>query len=267
MDPEKAKKIGLFKFSVIAPLVNGTFAEPTKEEFFRNICSNSFDTPTGKQNFSPAAVKTWYWDYRKHGLDALIPKTRDDAGISRSLSITATDYIKDAKAKYPNLSAKAVYSKLIEEGIITKTDTSVSSVARYIKDNNIKRQQLQPIERKAFEMEFANDCWQSDTTHGPYINVNGKKKKAYLIMFLDDASRLIPHGEFFFEDNGINLQKVFKKAISKRGVPKRLFVDNGKPYVNEQLKLICASLGVHLINTRPYSPESKRENRESIWHY
>jgi hypothetical protein len=53
------------------------------------------------------------------------------------------------------------------------------------------------------------------------------------------------------------MQVVFKKAISKYGVPKKLFVDNGGSYKNDQLQLICASLGTVLIHTKPYSPESK----------
>jgi len=41
---------------------------------------------------------------------------------------------------------------------------------------------------------------------------------------------MVLHGEFFFNDNAINMQVVFKKAISKYGVPKKLFVDNGGSY-------------------------------------
>lgn len=113
-------------------------------------------------------------------------------------------------------------------------------------------------------MEFANDCWQSDTSHGPVIKVNGQKRQAYLITMLDDASRIIAHGEFFFNDNAVNMQTVFKKAILKYGLPKRLFVDNGSSYKNDQLRLICASLGIMLIYTKAYSPESKGKIERSF---
>ena len=43
--------------------------------------------------------------------------------------------------------------------------------------------------------------------------VEGKHRQTYLIVFIDDASRLIVHGEFFFEDNALNMQKTFQKAI------------------------------------------------------
>jgi hypothetical protein len=50
---------------------------------------------------------------------------------------------------------------------------------------------------------------------------------------------------------------VFKNAVAKRGVPKKLFVDNGKIYHSHQMQLICASLGTILCYARPFSPESK----------
>ena len=54
----------------------------------------------------------------------------------------------------------------------------------------------------------------------------------------DDASRLLIHGEFFFEERSANLQTALKKAIFKRGIPKRIFADNGKIFNSLQLRLI-----------------------------
>ena len=45
--------------------------------------------------------------------------------------------------------------------------------------------------------------------------------------------------------------------MKKYGIPKRIFLDNGKTYKNEQLGIICANCGMELIYTRPYSPQSK----------
>jgi len=112
-------------------------------------------------------------------------------------------------------------------------------------------------DRRAFEMEFANDMWDADTSHGPYLTINGKKVKTYLIAIIDDASRLITNAKFYFEDNAINFQLTFKEALKKYGVPKRIFLDNGKTYKNEQIGIICANVGMALIYTKPYSPESK----------
>ncbi|MBC2580735.1 DDE-type integrase/transposase/recombinase [Clostridium sp. DJ247] len=164
----------------------------------------------------------------------------------------------------PYITGTLVYQKLVEEGYVKANKTSLATVLRYMRENNLKRNQLAPVDRRAYEMEFANDCWQSDTSHGPIIKINGQKKKTFLITFIDDASRLILHGEFFFYDNAVNMQIVFKKAISKYGIPKRIFVDNGGTYKNDQLRLICASLGITLIHTKAYNPESKSKIERSF---
>ena len=68
-------------------------------------------------------------------------------------------------------------------------------------------------------------------------------------MILDDKSRLIVGGKFFYQDNSINFQKVLHDAVATYGIPGRLYVDNGSPYKNEQLSLICGQLGTVLIHT------------------
>ena len=150
----------------------------------------------------------------------------------------------------------------MEEGIINASDVSISSLYRFL--NNNKLHEHNQVERKAFEMEFANDCWQGDTSHGPIITVDGKKVQTYLIQLIDDASRLMVGYKFFLRDNALNFQTVLKDAIKTYGIPKRIFVDNGTPYKNMQLKSICASMGIALIHAKPYSPESKAKIERSF---
>ena len=104
------------------------------------------------------------------------------------------------------------------------------------------------IEKKEEDMrrEYPNDVWQGDTTYGPYITMDGKKYRTYLIHFIDDNSRLVVGHGFYLNDNAINVQKTLKKAIKTYGLPKQIYLDNGKSYKNCQLSLICARLGIKL---------------------
>lgn len=43
----------------------------------------------------------------------------------------------------------------------------------------------------------------------------------------------------------------------RRGIPQRLYVDNGAAYRSHHLSLVCARLGVTLIHARPYQPAGK----------
>ena len=195
--------------------------------------------------------------YRRYGIDGLYPKGRSDKGKSRKLPDEAKDFIVNTKLSFPKRSAKAIYQELIAKGYIGYGNISLSTVQRFISKADISKIKLEPVDRRAFEFEFANDCWQSDISVGPYLTVDGKKHKTYIIAIIDDASRLIIHAEAFFFENLLALLSVFKKGIAKRGIPKKLFVDNGKVYKSNQMQFICASLGTILCYARPFSPESK----------
>ena len=256
-------EIALFKYAIIAPLVNDIYESKSKEEFYRTAASKQYKLPNEKMTtLTAGTIKRWYLEYKRDGFEALKPKSRNDAGYSRKIPNEYIEKIEEIKEKYPHITGKAIYKKLLEEGIINASDVSISSLYRFL--NNNKLHEHNQVERKAFEMEFANDCWQGDTSHGPIITIDGKKVQTYLIQLIDDASRLMVGYKFFLRDNALNFQTVLKDAIKTYGIPKRIFVDNGTPYKNMQLKSICASMGIALIHAKPYSPESKAKIERSF---
>jgi hypothetical protein len=103
--------------------------------------------------------------------------------------------------------------------------------------------------RLAFAMQYANQLWQADTMFGPYVKDSGDPKQTKLIAFIDDASRVVAHGEFFFEENTGSLIKALKQAFYKRGLPEQLYVDNGSIYICQEITLICARVGCILRHT------------------
>ncbi len=256
IDKEK-NEIALFRYGLIAPVVTNTYTEPSKMQYFRNVASNTYIVNGKETIYTPSTIKKWYQSYNKYGYNGLLPKTRSDSQTSRKLSKDTTDMIIKIKQTYPHISGTLVYNKLVEIGYINPNDVSLGTVLKFIRDNKTLFNETDNTDRRAFVMEHSNDCWQADTSHGPYLTINGKKILTYLIAIIDDASRLIVGAKFFFNDNAVNLQEVMKSAVKKYGVPKKLFVDNGKTYKNEQLSIICASLGLVLIHARPYSGASK----------
>ncbi len=104
--------------------------------------------------------------------------------------------------------------------------------------------QTQSKERLAFAKRFANDKWQVDTLVGPYASdEQGHPRQTRLIAFLDDASRVCCHGQFFFEETHATLKVALRAALFKRGVPRTLYTDNGSIYTGKDLTLICGRLG------------------------
>ena len=263
-DDEMKRQMALFRFSLIAPVVAGTFPQASKMDYYRQTCEKEHLLPNGKSvRLSPLTLKKWYWKYSDGGLEALLPKARTDIGHSRVLTEDVCRQIHAYREKFPYITGKKIYEKLIADGYMKESDASIDTVYRYMKAEEMTRNGMPPQECLAFEFEHANDCWQADTTVGPTIVHEGRHRQTYLIAFIDDASRLLVHGEFFFEDNARNMQTVFRKAVLKFGVPRRIFVDNGCSYRNNQLDWICAELGIVKIHAKPYHPKGKAKIERS----
>ena len=257
MDEKLRREIALFRFSLIAPILNNTYPNKTVKDYLEEICAKVYDSPLGlKKEYAPSTIKEWLRLYKTKGIDGLYPKNRSDKGESRKLKAEVKELVISLKKANPKRTAKSIYQEIIITTKVKPFELSLSTVQRYIKnldlstDSNIK-------DRRAFEFENANDCWQSDMSVGPYLTINGVKHKTYIVAFLDDASRLIVSCKAFKSDNLLSVLEVFKDAVATRGVPKKVFFDNGKVYRSGQMELICASLGCALCFAEPYSPQSK----------
>ena len=253
----KNQEKGIFKFSIIAPLINKTHGFDTINDYLDFVASKTYSFEGKDKKYSKSCIRSWYTTYKKYGIEGLEGKTRSDFRNSRKLTSETIQKIEELRSQYPKITGVAIYEKLVEEGYIQKVNVSLSTIHRYLKKNHLKAQEVCNVERRMFEMEHVNDCWQADTSYGPYILINNKKYRTYIIMFIDDKSRMIMGFDVFLEETAINMQKVFQNAIKTYGKPKRLFVDNGGPYDNKQLSYICASLGIELIHAKPYTPEAK----------
>lgn len=238
------------RLALIQPAYNETYPDVSKRAYFCRITEKPIKMPDGREiRYSPGTLACWESDYRRGGFDALIPKSRCDAGKSRRLDDDAITAIYRIREEFPKINAKEIRLKMISDGIINHKDVSLSTVQRYVKNHNLKGAACPGLkDRKAFEEEFACGMYQGDSLYGPYIVENGMRRRTYLIMLLDDKSRMIVGGRFFYNDNAYNFQKVLKDAISTYGIPQKAYVDNGSPYKNEQLSLICGSLGIVLIH-------------------
>lgn len=82
------------------------------------------------------------------------------------------------------------------------------------------------------------------TWYGPFITGSDHKPaQSRLIAFLDDASRVCCHGQFFLSETIDSLITAFRCAFYKRGIPQQLYVDNGSIYSCKDITLIDARLG------------------------
>lgn len=251
-------EMALFRYHLIAPLINGSYKDRSIAAFCQRIAEETYRLPDGTtKQYSYETFRWWYRKYLSDGFEGLYTSGRNDKGKMRSLSPEVQQVIVNKKTENFRKTATSIYNELIEEGYITKDETSLSSVLRFVGKLKGKLNISNGEDMHAFEMEHANDLWQIDTSHGPFIKIDGKSFKTYLIAIIDDASRLIVGYGFYLADNAINVQLTLKEAMLRYGIPRRIYADNGSPYKNMQLSLICARLGVTLIHAKVYHGNQK----------
>jgi len=263
---EDAKAMGQFRYDMISPVINRLINDATAMDYYRRVCAKPLKRPDGIEFlYKPKTLEKWKSMYDIGGADALISKTRSDQGISRKLTQKAINRIRELKKDFPKISAVLIREKLLQEKLIP-VDLHDRTIQRFIKHERIYDGEADGKDRKAFEFEHFGIMYQADTTYFPHITEDGSKeeKRTYFIRLLDDHTRLTVGGELFFEDNAENFQKVLKKTCASFGIPRILYVDLGSPYNNNDLKFICANLGISLIHTPVSDGASKGKVERSF---
>ncbi|MCL4439728.1 MAG: helix-turn-helix domain-containing protein [Firmicutes bacterium] len=221
--------IALKRFSLISPVLNGQVEK--QKEYFETLCVKPIDMPYyGPKVYSPKTIMGWLNEYRRGGIEALKPGYRNDRGKSRKVSPEITEKIREKRAKMPRISTILLYEELVRERVILPEKLSKATFYRFLTANPELAAGKDPDspeekELKRFSRQWVNELWQTDTMYGPYLRVGKSKKQTYLFAFIDDASRLITHAQFFFSQNYIAMRTALKEAILKRGVPKMIYTD------------------------------------------
>jgi transposase InsO family protein len=170
--------------------------------------------------------------------------------------------------EHPRLLTKNMIIELKKDGTLKADGPSASSIYRFVKTNR-KPGELETRERRAFEAAFPNDIWQTDQMDGPRVpwrtrDGRMRKRETYLNAFIDDHSRLVPHGEFYLSGDLSGVADTLEQSTGKRGIPDRIYTDNGMVYRGTQFKLICARIGTRLGHTRKKDASAKGKI-EKFW--
>lgn len=223
----------------------------TKLERLQHVGNLTFIDEEGfPRKFTWRTIQTWLWNYTNRGMFSLQKKDRADKGTRRKVSPELLlDAIEQVLPSFhdPHPKKSHIYKACIERGLLQRERVAPNTFSRMVNDLELLKPDSDNKRRLAFSKQFANQMWQADTMFGPYISTgNSGKSQAKLIAFIDDASRVICHGEFFLCETSETLLNAFRAAIYKRGLPEQLYVDNGAIYTCKEIMLTCARLGIIL---------------------
>lgn len=250
----------LFRLSVLGPLASRQHLKRGElQSMISELAQQRYDIPNSRQVYvSESTIESWYYRWRKGGIDALAPKSRMDKGSSK-LDASIQNAIIACKQENMKRSIDTIKTLLEEQGVVAPNTLARTSIYRVLRRHGLSKptQTQVSIERRSFEAAQAGDTWYGDVMHGPTLTLDGRQRKVYLVALMDDASRLITHSAFCFGEKALDIEGVLKQAILKRGLCHRLVIDNGPAYRAQSLQEICARLEIRLIYCKPYEPEGK----------
>lgn len=261
-DDDHRHTVALFRYGLIADLVQ---LPPGTKGLYDQIAQKAereYSIPgTTRTRVAPETIRDWLKQYRRGGFDALLPKPRADRGRSRSLPAQVVDALLAIKEGNPKLSVQLVIREARQRpDVPPELPLPPATVHRLLTRHGLMdkpRGEATETDRRRFAFQQAGELWMSDVMHGPSILVDGRKRKTYLIAFIDDATRVIPECAFALAENSSTFLPVLKRAVQRRGLAQRLYVDNGAHYRSRHLSIVCAKLGITLIHARPYRPQGK----------
>lgn len=252
----KAKKEkALKRYEIIAPLLMPGLDEAEKRRIRHEILE--------REQISERTLRRYLAAYREKSYDGLLPKTRSDTGELKVIPRDILDRAAELKQELPARSVRRIIRILEGEGIVAKGSIARSTLSRHLSKMgfglaDLKKINFQGTAARRFVRKGRNTLWQADIKYGPYIpTANGGKKRTYLIAFIDDATRLVCHAEFYDNQRLPIVEDSFRKAILKYGKPDAVYVDNGKVFISRWFRIACAKLGIRHLNAKAYSPDSK----------
>jgi putative transposase len=248
---DKREEWAQFRFGVIAPLVCRRLDEAERRQLKKEILEQVFVTPDGKEKrVAERTLREWIARHRLYGFEGLLRFRRSDSGVCKAISAELVNQAYTLRKEMKTRSIKGILAHL------RARNHDVSGIAkttlnRYLNNLGVGKEKVKG-EKGTFQRwqkEHANQLWQADTSAGVWLpNPSNPKefKQTRLISFIDDATRVCPHAEFYFDEQLPSLIDCFRKALLKRGKVEILLCDNAFIYHSKALRLACAQLGIEL---------------------
>lgn len=259
---DSRRDVALFRYGLIADLLVLPAGSREIAAGIRDRAARDHAIPgTRRTRVGEQTMRDWLRLYRAGGFDALFPKRRRDGGKPRRLTVDAAEALIAVKRENPAFSVRDAIARVREDGdVLEDVPLPPSTVHRLLSSEGLMESGdgSPPQDRRRFEHPNAGDLWMSDVMHGPKCgDGRGRRRKTYLVAFIDDCTRVVPDAAFAFSETTAAFLPVFRTALLRRGFPARLYVDNGASFRSRHLALVCARLGVVLVHARPYHAAGK----------
>ncbi len=241
--------IALFRYSLIREAADPALSKRDRGALVRALAERDHLGPGGQRvRVGRNTLDRWIRAWRAGGFAALLPDPRVGVPLTPAELLEAATTL---KREAPKRTAAQIARILVEtRGHGPHPRTLQRHFAR-LGLGRATGQAARAFGR--FQAERPNDLWTADALHGPSV----AGRKTYLFGIIDDHSRALVGYRWTHAEDTLRLEAALHAALSARGVPKLLYVDNGSPFVSRQLERACAVLGIRLTHSRPGQPQGR----------
>lgn len=261
-DDEEARAEALFRYRVIAPLLDEGASAPLRTRVDARAVEPHVHPARGAITVTARTLWTWLGLFRDGGIEALQPRQRKDKGSLRALSPEALARAEALRRELPKRWTSTVMDILVREGTIAKEGAPHrATIDRHLVRLGASRRQLRVLgEKRTIKMRFDafGDLWVGDYHHGPRVlRPDGSTTIAKLGAFIDHATRYPVCDQWYLAEDLGSLRDTLLRALLRFGVPRVAYTDRGAVYRAEQLAYSLAALGVRLVHSRPYYSQGR----------
>jgi transposase InsO family protein len=262
MTDDERKHEALFRHAILGDLLSRNLRRGQLRPALKQLAQQSYQDHRGRtRRVAYKTLEEWFYKYRTGGFEALQPRPRSDRNRSRVLAEDIQQLVLDMKREDPGRSARLIVRELELAGRIRAGEVSQSVVQRLLHRHglSVPRMEWDHAARYRWEAAMCGELWQADALHGPTLMnpAAGRKQRVIVFGLIDDRSRLIPYLEGGFGETEQRFLAVLYQAMARRGIVRKLLLDNHASFSGYDLRLLCAKLGIHLVHSRPGDAPSK----------
>jgi len=169
-------------------------------------------------------------------------KERPTRTVPKLRTLLASDALFAQRVQ--TVSDRSIYRFLLEHGLSQKSRYALLSEGGRMSFHRF--QAARPL-----------DLVQGDARDGIWLDAKDGKRKTYLFVWVDDYSRKLLSGRYYFDEKLPRMEDTFKRLVLRWGIPLKVYLDNGSVYIAKQFAWILAQLGTAKLHHKPYQAYCK----------
>ncbi len=246
------------RLEIVELILDGYVDSETKRKHRERYCEEN--------RVSMRTVSNYVRRYRDKGRAGLLfyhPRPKSPRVYEEPLRKKIIELVREL----PTRSVPTLRRLLSEDELYAEKIRCISNrtIYRFLTENGLSQRQRYRLLREdgrrayhAFEAPHSMALVQGDARDGIWLTLpDGKTRKSYLFLWIDDFSRKILFGKYYLSEKLPCLEDSFRYMVLRWGIPFRIYVDNGAVFISRHFMGVLAELEIKQLRHKPYQAHAK----------